>query len=102
MSNTQKPTKPPTTLARYRAEAKAKLGDAEPFVLWVDEEEKIEVQRPTADQVFDAEEARTSRAGIMAIAGDQAGPLLAVLGEESPEVAQAVVDDIKEHFGLGG
>lgn len=101
MSNAKKPAGKPTSLAQYRAEAKAKTGTAEPFVLWLDDDESIEIQRPTLDQMFEAEEAQTSRSAIIAIAGDQAGPLLAAIGGEDPEVGKAVVEDIKEHFSLG-
>ena len=96
MSNTRKPTAKPFSLDRYRAEVKG-----EPFVLWVDDETKIEVQRPTGDQIFAAEEARTSKAGLRAMCGGQADELLDVLGTEDAAVMSAVLEDMRQHFGLG-
>ena len=48
MGNTRKPTGKPNSLDRYRAEAKG-----EPFVLWLDDDKKIEIPRPTGDQMFE-------------------------------------------------
>lgn len=96
MSNTPKAKGKPNSLARYRAEAKG-----EPFVLWIDDDEKLEVPRPTGDVMFELEEARTSKEVIGLLAGDQADRLIEVLGAEDFAVMKAVSDDMREHFGLG-
>ncbi|HEY9408818.1 MAG TPA: hypothetical protein VIP77_04485 [Jiangellaceae bacterium] len=99
MGNTRKPTGKPNSLDRYRAEAKG-----EPFVLWIDDDEKIEIPRPTGDQMFEAEEAYrsgTSKDVIYAICGDQADALLEVVGKEDHAVVASIAKDIQEHFGLG-
>ncbi|HEY9374537.1 hypothetical protein [Streptomyces sp.] len=99
MGNTRKPTGKPTSLDRYRSEVK---GD--PFVLWIDDDEKIEIPRPTGDQMFEAEEAvrsGTSKDVIIAICGEQADALLDAIGKEDHAVGQAIAEDMREHFGLG-
>ncbi|HEY9369596.1 hypothetical protein [Streptomyces sp.] len=99
MGNTRKPTGKPTSLARYRSEVK---GD--PFVLWLDDDEKIEIPRPTGDQMFEAEEAfnsGTSRDVIGAFCGDQADAFLEVVGKEDAAVVMKIAEDMREHFGLG-
>jgi len=99
MGNTRKPTGKPTSLERYRNEVKG-----EPFVLWLDDDEKIEIARPTGDQMFEAEEAfntGTSKDVIIAFCGDQADALLEVIGKEDAAVVAAIAKDMQEHFGLG-
>ncbi|MGH3475291.1 MAG: hypothetical protein ACRDQD_00475 [Nocardioidaceae bacterium] len=99
MGNTRKPTGKPNSLARYRNEVKG-----EPFVLWIDDDEKIEIARPTGDQMFEAEEAfntGTSKDVITAFCGDQADALLEVIGKEDAAVVAAIAKDMQEHFGLG-
>ena len=99
MGNTRKPTGKPNSLDRYRAEAKG-----EPFVLWLDDDKKIEIPRPTGDQMFEAEEAYqsgTSKDVIIAFCGDQADALLDAVGKEDAAVMMAIAKDMQEHFGLG-
>lgn len=100
MSNAQKPQGRPFSLDRYRAEAK---GD--PFELWLDADKSIVVQRPTGDQIFDAEEAfrtGTSREALKALCGDKADEVLSLLGSEDAAVMRAVAEDMQGHFGLSG
>lgn len=100
MGNTRKPTGKPTSLDRYRNEVKG----GEPFVLWLDDDEKIEIPRPTGDQMFDAEAAYrtgTSRDVIEALCGDQADAFLDVVGKEDAAVVKKIAEDMQEHFGLG-
>lgn len=95
---------PTNSLARYRAEASKAIGDGAPFVLWLDDDEKIEIPRPTTDQALDAEEAYasgTSRDVIRKICGEQADAFLAAIGDEDPMVTWAIIGDMREHFGLG-
>lgn len=99
MGNARKPTGKPNSLARYREEAK---GD--PFVLWLDDDEKIEIPRPSADQMFEAEEsfyAGATRAGLRAFCGDQAEAFLDAIGKEDAAVMMQIAKDMQEHFGLG-
>lgn len=99
MSNAPKPKGKPFSLDRYRAEAKG-----EPFELWLDDEKSIKVDRPTGDQMFEAEEAfrtGTSKQALEALCGNKATELLEVLGSEDAAVLRAVATDIQEHFGLG-
>lgn len=96
MSNARKAKAKPNSLDRYRAEVKG-----EPFVLWVTDEEKIEISRPTGDQMFEAEEAGNSREIIEALCGDQAEEFLAVIGKEDAAVMAAIAADMQETFGLG-
>lgn len=96
MSNTRKPSNPPTSLARYRSEVK---GD--PFVLWVDDDTKVEVPRPTSESMWDAEEATTSREAIRALGGAKGDELVETLAGEDIEVMVAVLNDMRKHFGVG-
>jgi hypothetical protein len=100
VSNAKKPTGKPNSLARYRAEVKG----GTPFVLWLDDDEKLEIARPTTDQMMAAEEAYntgTAKDMIRAFCGDQADAFLAAVGDEDPHVTFAIVADMREHFGLG-
>lgn len=100
MSNKPKPTGKPNSLARYRSEVKG----GTPFVLWLDDDEKIEIPRPSSDQMFEAEEAYrsgTAKDVIRAFCGDKADEFLAAIGKEDPHVTFAIVGDMREHFGLG-
>lgn len=97
MGNSKKPAV--KSLAHYRDKVKG-----EPFVLPIDEETSITIQRPTGDQVFDAEDALregNSRGFLEAIAGDQAEALLEAVLNEDFKVVQAISVDIQKHFGLG-
>lgn len=98
MSNKRKPqTK---SLAHYRSSVKT----GEPFTLPIDEETSIVIERPTGDQILDAEaclRAGDSRGFLEEIAGDVADELLDVLGAEDFDVLRAVARDIQKHFGLG-
>jgi hypothetical protein len=99
VSNTPKAKGKPFSLDRYRAEA---VGS--PFELWLDDTTSIKVDRPTADQMFEAESAMregTSRDVLAALCGDKADELLKAVGPEDAAVLRAVVEDIQEHFGLG-
>ena len=99
MSNTKKPKDKPNSLERYRSEVKGG-----PFVLWISDEEKLEIPRPTGEALFDAEDAArfgNSREAVRALAGDKADELLEILGVEDAAVMQAVATDMQEHFGLG-
>lgn len=97
MSNAKKPTGRPYALDRYRSEVKG-----EPFVLWLDESESLEVPRPTGSQMLAAEEATTSKRAVLALCGpEKGGELLDVIGAEDAAVMEAVLSDMREHFGLG-
>lgn len=99
MSNTRKPKKRQKasySLDRYRSEAKG-----EPFVLEVDEDRKIVIERPSGDVMMDVEEARTSREILMLLCGDKADEFLEVVGPEDFEVMQSISEDMQEHFGMG-
>lgn len=99
MSNSRKAGAKPFSLERYRSEVKG-----EPFVLWLDDENTLEIPRPTGDQLLDAEEAYargTSRDVIEAVCGDKAEALLEAVGSEDASVLLAVGDDLRKHFGLG-
>lgn len=97
MSNTQKANGKPHSLARYRSEAKG-----EPFVLWLDDDKKIEIARPSGDVLMDVEQATSSREILTLLCGDQADEFFAAVGKEDFAVMKAIGDDIQEHFGLGG
>lgn len=97
MGNSKKPAV--KSLEHYRAKVKG-----EPFVLPIDEEKSIVIQRPTGDQVFDAEDALrngNSREFLRAVAGDVGDELLEVISGEDFKVVQAISTDIQKHFGLG-
>jgi hypothetical protein len=99
VSNTPKAKNKPNSLDRYRAEVKG-----EPFVLWLDDDEKLEIPRPNGDQMFAAEEAYrtgTSRDVIKALCADQAGAFLDAVGKEDASVVMSIAQDMQKHFNLG-
>lgn len=96
MGNRPKPANKPNSLERYRSEAKG-----EPFVLWISDDEKLEIPRPTGDQALEAEEAFGSRAVITALCGDKAEEFFDVVGKEDAAVLKSIAADLEEHFGLG-
>jgi hypothetical protein len=96
VSNRPKPKARPNSLERYRSEVKG-----EPFVLWIDDENCLEIPRPTGDQMLEVEEAYGSRATINALCGDKAEEFFAIVGKEDGGVLRAIAADMEEHFGLG-
>lgn len=97
MGNAKKPAV--KSLAHYRDKVKG-----EPFVLPIDDEKSITIQRPTGDQVFEAESALregNSREFLLAVSGDAGEELLEAIGGEDFKVVQAISTDIQKHFGLG-
>jgi len=99
VSNTQTKTNAHFSFEKARAEAKG-----EPFVIDVNPETQITIARPTADQIFEVEEAmrRSDSRGILrAFCGDTADQFLALVGPEDAGVLKAVSEAMQKHFGLG-
>jgi hypothetical protein len=84
------------TWDQYVAEAKG-----EPFVLPVGEDQRIEIPRPTGDQMFAAEAATSSKDILRALCGDKYDEVLELFAGADAAVMRAVMNDIQEHFGLG-
>lgn len=99
-----KPTNGHYSLAAYRAEA-AKRGDEKgAYVLDVDVDTTLSIERPTGDQMFAAEEAMRSGSSkdvLVALCGDQADEVLKLVGAEDAFVLRKFGEDVQKHFGLG-
>lgn len=84
------------SIADYQKKAKR-----EPFKLAVDAETTITIEPPTADGMFEAEQAFTSKDAMRAICGDAAEEILDLFGPLPAEVFEAFSKDLQKHFGLG-
>lgn len=84
------------TLAQRQAEIK---GD--PYPLWVDDETCVEVPRPTTEQLFAAESATSSKNGIIALCGGKSDEVIEALSGVDASITIEILDEMREHFGLG-
>lgn len=96
MSNARRAAAPPNSLERYRKD----VAKETPFVLFLDDDKKLEIQRPTGKTVLALEHVTSSREGIELMCGDQADELLKVVEEEDFAIMAAILKDIASHFGL--
>lgn len=100
MSNGKKRGDGHFSLADYK-----KKVQGDPFVFDISTDESITINRPSGDQVLDAEAAMRdgdSREVIRALCGDVAADVLAVVGPLDAAVLKSFSTDLQEHFGLGG
>lgn len=84
------------TWDQYVAEAKG-----EPFALPVREDYKIEIPRPSGEQMFAVEEANSSKEILQALCGDKYEEVLELFEGADAAVMRAVMNDMQEHFGMG-
>lgn len=91
----------PFSLANYAAEAQGK-----PLEFWVDDDTMLNIERPTGDTMFKAEEAQRqgdTKALLRALCGKESAEQLIDLFSPLPaDALRNFVTDLAEKLGLGG
>ena len=73
-----------------------------PFKLRVSKDDVIEIPYPTGEQLLTVDEARTARAVLRALCGDQWERVHALVKDKHAKVMEKLADDLRAHFGLAG
>ena len=80
------------------------VGEAQPtpFRLRVSQDEVIEIPYPDGEHMLLVDEARTGRAVLAALCGDQWKRVFELTKHKHGKVLEALSDEMRKHFGLNG
>jgi hypothetical protein len=88
--------KHPYALARYINQATKK-----PFELIVDENRSIFIEQPSSNVVVHSDQAKNTEEALRDLVGDKYDEIMEVIGDAPGGVVKLLVDDLRDHFGLG-
>ena len=88
--------KKPFALARYINEATKK-----PFEFIVDEKRSIFIEQPDANVVVHSDQAKNTEEALRDLVGDKYEEIMEIIGDAPGGVVKLLVDDLRDHFGLG-
>ena len=86
----------PFALARYINEATKK-----PFELIVDDKRSIFIEQPSSNVVVHSDQAKNTEEALRDLVGDKYDEIMDVIGDAPGGVVKLLVDDLRDHFGLG-
>lgn len=90
------PRQKPYALARYINEATKK-----PFPFIVDDTKTIEIEQPSSQVVLVIDQAENTEEAFRMMVGDKFDEIVEVIGDQPGGVLKLLINDIRDHFGLG-
>jgi hypothetical protein len=88
--------KHPYALARYINQA-----TKQPFEFIIDDKRSIFIEQPDANVVVHSDQAKNTEEALRDLVGDKYDEIMEIIGDAPGGVVKLLVNDLRDHFGLG-